>query len=111
MKKLVGLVVVGCLVAATLPLARAKSEGARPEGVSAEAWIALGTDAGFVITSVSPQSGGQAVWHCQAGGVGSVPACETGEPNANLNGVLVARHNGRWVRLNPETTARIVQAR
>ena len=104
MKKLVGLVVVACLVAATLPLARAKSEGARPEGVSAEAWIPLGTDAGFVITSVSPQSH---TLEC----VDADHCVEVGEPNASLNGVLVARYNGTWVRLNPETTARIVQTR
>ena len=104
MKKVVGLVVVACLVAATLPLARAESEGARPEGVSAEAWIPLGTDAGFVITSVSPQSG---LSNCTRHSGWST----CGEPNASLNGVLVARYNGTWVRLNPETTARIVQTR
>jgi hypothetical protein len=92
MKKLVGLVVVACLISATVPLALAKSEGARPEGVSFEAWIPLGSDAGFVITSVSPQT---------------VP----GEANSILYGVLVARHNGNWVRLDPQTTGRIVQTR
>ena len=108
MKKLVGLVVVACLVAATLPLARAKSEGARPEGVSAEAWIPLGTDAGFVVTSVSPQSGPGELYRIDPS---TGAATKVVEPNASLNGVLVALHNGTWVRLNPETTARMLQTR
>jgi hypothetical protein len=63
--------------------------GARPDGVPANAWIPLTADAGFVVTG-----GGS-----QMTTAGAAPA---------VRGYLIARRDGKWVRLEPEGGGRFV---
>jgi hypothetical protein len=62
---------------------------ARPAGVSANAWIPLTADAGFVATGSDPQM--------------SRPG-----PASSVRGYLMARRDGKWVRLDPEAVAHLI---
>jgi hypothetical protein len=76
-------------LALVLSLAFAHPDGARPDGVSANAWIPLTPDAGFVVT------GGNS----QMAKLGVQPT---------VTGYLMARRDGKWVRLEPEAAGRVV---
>jgi hypothetical protein len=56
---------------------------ARPPGVAAQAWIPLGTEAGFVVTGTAPTS--------------------KSTPMPAVNGYLMARRGGKWVRLEAQS--------
>jgi len=58
-------------------------------GVSANAWIPLTADAGFVVT-----------------GADSTPTSVG--PASSVTGYLMARRDGKWVRLDPEGAGHLV---
>jgi hypothetical protein len=62
---------------------------ARPGGVSANAWIPLTADAGFVVTGNDSQASKVA-------------------PTSSVTGYLMARRDGKWVRLDPEAVAHLI---
>jgi hypothetical protein len=82
---LIGICAVG------LSVAYSKEEPARPDGVAASSWIALGTDAGFVIT-------------------GNADRNNLGVLTPSLSGYFVARRDGNWIKLEPELTERFSHA-
>jgi hypothetical protein len=84
MKKTVVFVVFGLAASLALSFALAQPNPARPPGVAADAWIALSTDAGFAVTES-----------------GSNPK-ELGA-GPYVHGYLMARRDGKWIRLAPET--------
>ena len=83
MKKAAAFAVVGSALALALSLALAHPDTPRPDGVAANAWIALTADAGFVVTGTNSEM-------VNAGVARSV------------TGYLMARQEGKWVRLDPE---------
>lgn len=58
---------------------------ARPPGVAEQAWIPLGTEAGFVVT-------------------GTAPTSKT-TPMPAVDGYLMARRGGKWVRLEAQRSS------
>ena len=88
-----GIVAAISLFAVTItPVTLAEGGGSRPEGVSADEWVSLGPDAGFVVI-------GDATPASSNGGVPS------------LSGFLLARYKGKWVRLESDGGIRIQPAR
>jgi hypothetical protein len=92
MKKAPVLVLVGSALALALSFASAQPDVSRPPNVAASDWIPLAQDAGFVVT------GGNS----QTATLGLAPA---------VSGHLMARRNGKWVRLDVEGGGRFVEAR
>jgi hypothetical protein len=88
MKKTLGFVLIGSALWLVLSLALAHPDAERPGAISADAWIPLSPDAGFVVT------GG-----ARSGKPGMGPT---------VNGYLMARRDGRWLRLDPETGGHLV---
>lgn len=72
------------VVALVLSLASAgPSVVSRPAGVAANAWIPLTADAGFVVTGADSRR--------------TIPGLAS-----SVTGYLMARRDGKWVRLDPE---------
>ena len=88
MKKTRGFVLIGSALWLVLSLALAHPDAGRPGGIAADAWIPLSPDAGFVV--IGGDRSGKAA---------------TG---ATVNGYLMARRDGRWLRLDPETAGHLV---
>jgi hypothetical protein len=86
MKKAGAFVLIGAAASLALSLAFAHPGPDRPPGVSTESWIALSPDAGFVVTANSLDPQGRYV-----------------------HGYLMARRDGKWVRLDPETAGRLTR--
>jgi len=82
MKKTVAFLVIVSGLSLALSLALAHPEAARPAAVPADSWIALSPDAGFVVSGTA------------AGKPGTGPA---------VDGFFMARRDGKWVRLDPDT--------
>ena len=91
MNKSAAVLLLGCALAATLTLALATPGESIPENVRPESWIALGSDAGFVITRPNAQD-------AHAG-------------NKEIHGYFVARHDGKWVRIIAEPQGQMIPAR
>jgi hypothetical protein len=90
MKKAITSILIGtALLSLALSLAAAHPDAARPEGVQSDAWIPLTADAGFVI----------------AGGGSSTTKLGLGP---SLSGYLMARRDGKWIRLELEAAGRMV---
>ncbi len=92
MKRTAGFAVAGLVLALALSLASAHPDGARPEGVAADAWIPLTAEAGFVVTGANSQ----------LTRLGAQPT---------VTGYLMARRKGKWVRLEPEAAGHVMPAR
>jgi hypothetical protein len=92
MNKAAAFVVLGSTLILTLSLARAHSDSPRPEGVAPNAWIPLTADAGFVVTGNNSQM------------------VRLGGERPAVTGYLVARHDGKWVRLEPQGDGQILPA-
>lgn len=92
MKRTVTLIMLGSALALVLPFVSAHPNDSRPSNVGANAWIPLGADAGFVVT------GGNS----QLAKLGAAPA---------VSGYLMARRDGKWVRLDVEGGGRLVEAK
>jgi hypothetical protein len=90
MKKAAAFAVVGSALLLAVSLALAHPDISRPDGVAANAWIPLTPDAGFVVT-----------------GSNSEMVRLGGDP-PSVTGYLMARRDGKWVRLDPEAGARFV---
>jgi hypothetical protein len=84
MKKTMVFVVFGVAASLGLSFAFAQQDAPRPPGVASEAWVALGPDAGFVVT----QSGAN-------------PTELRARPY--VHGYLMARREGKWIRLDPDS--------
>jgi hypothetical protein len=83
---------VGACSAVTLVLSLACAHpdaAARPDGASVDAWIPLTANSGFMVTA----------GNSQVTGPGAVPS---------VRGYLMARRNGKWIRLDPEGAGRFV---
>ena len=83
---------VGACSALTFVLSLAcahPNAAARPDGASVDAWIPLTANSGFVVTAGNPH----------VTGPGAVPS---------VRGFLMARRDGKWVRLDPEGVGRFV---
>jgi hypothetical protein len=91
MKKAAAFAIVGSALLLAVSLALAHPDIPRPDGVAANAWIPLTADAGFVVT-----------------GTNSEMVRLAGEPTS-ATGYLVARREGKWVRLDPEAGGRIMR--
>jgi hypothetical protein len=90
MKKALAFAGAAAVLALALSLAFAHPDsGARPDGVPGSAWIPLTDDAGFVVT-------------------GSISQMTSPGAAPSVRGYLMARRDGRWVRLDPEGGARLV---
>jgi hypothetical protein len=89
MRKAATFAVVGSALALALSLALAHPDTPRPEGVAANAWIPLTADAGFVVTGTSSE-------------MVNVGA------ERSVTGYLMARRDGKWVRLDPEGGGRFM---
>lgn len=89
MQRTAGLAAAGLALALALSFASAHPDGARPEGVAANAWIPLTAEAGFVVTGASSRLGAQ----------------------PTVTGYLMARRQGKWVRLEPEAAGHVMPAR
>jgi hypothetical protein len=87
MKKALGFVLIGSAMWLVLSLALAHPDAERPGGIAADAWIPLSPDAGFVVAGA--RSG-------------------KADMGATVNGYLMARRDGRWLRLDPETAGHLV---
>jgi hypothetical protein len=87
MKKTLGFVLIGSASWLVLSLALAHPDAERPGGIAADAWIPLSPEAGFVVTG-GAHSGKTAV-------------------GATVNGYLMARRGGTWLRLDPETAGHL----
>jgi hypothetical protein len=88
LKKTITFTVLGaaaCLLA--ISFAPAQTYRPRPPGVSEQAWIPLGVDAGFVVTERGSNAQDLA-------------------DSPTVHGYLIAWRNGRWIRLDPENGAR-----
>jgi hypothetical protein len=92
MKRAVAFTVAGSALTLFLSLALAHPDNARPDGIAANAWIPLTADAGFVVTGNNSQM------------------VRLGGASPSVTGYLVARHNGKWVRLEPQGDGRVVPA-
>ena len=92
MKRTSVLVLVGSALALSLSLAFAHPDASRPPDVAANNWIPLAADAGFVVTG------------------GNLQTATLGVPPA-VSGHLMARRNGKWVRLDVEGGGRFVEAK
>lgn len=91
-KKTVAFGVLGVAASLAISFALAQTDPPRPPGVAEQAWIALGPDAGFVVTER-----------------GSNSRALAGQPY--VRGYLMARRDGRWVRLDPDNSgARVIPA-
>jgi hypothetical protein len=90
MKKAAAVAVVGSALLLVVSLALAHPDISRPDGVAANTWIPLTPDAGFVVT-----------------GSNSEMVRLGGEP-PSVTGYLMARRDGKWVRLDPEAGARLI---
>jgi|HubBroStandDraft_4_1064222.scaffolds.fasta_scaffold2468809_1 hypothetical protein len=90
MKKAAAFAVVGSALLLVMSLALAHPDIPSPDGVAANAWIRLAPDAGFVVTGSNSEMvrlGGEA---------------------PSVTGYLMARRDGKWVRLDPESGARFI---
>jgi len=90
MKRTVILVMLGSALALALPFVFAHPDESRPADVAANAWIPLGADAGFVVT------------HSNSAKLGAAPT---------VSGYLMARRDGKWVRLEVEAGGRLFEAK
>jgi hypothetical protein len=84
-KKAVAFALCASALSLLLSLAIAHPDGSRPDGVASEAWIALSPEAGFVVTGAAH-----------------------GTTTPSLNGYLMARRDGKWMRLEPQTGGQLV---
>jgi hypothetical protein len=91
-QKILAFATLGCAVAIGASLAYAHVQSDRPDGVSADAWISLGPDAGFVVTRPPQRE-------------------KLGLMGASAIGFFVARYNHEWSRLDAENTPQIVLTR
>jgi hypothetical protein len=89
MTRAAAIAVAGSALALTLSLALAHPDTPRPEGVAASAWIPVSADAGFVVTRNDSR-----VTSSAAG--------------PSVRGYLMARRDGKWVRLELEGGGRLV---
>jgi hypothetical protein len=85
MKTFLALVAAALLLCVSQPFGRAQAAVPGPTGVSAESWISLGPDAGFVVTRENFGPGGAAVV-----------------------GFFMARHDGKWVRLEADRIGGVI---
>lgn len=77
---------------------RAQSSGDRPPGVAQESWIPISDSAGILVLDTSPPFGGL---------TDPLPPNVSVASRAPITGVLVAKHNGVWARIEmPEPPAR-----
>jgi len=88
MKKAAAFAVVGSALLLAVSVTLAHPETSRPDGVAANLWIPLTADAGFVVT-----------------GTNSVRLA--GE-SPSVTGYLMARRDGKWVRLDPQAGGRVM---
>lgn len=79
MKKLIGIVFSAAILIGTVSIAQRVDASRSPPGLSAQNWIAIGDDAGFVVTTGEFQ--------------GSVRATGT------LQGYFMVRRAGVWFRV------------
>jgi hypothetical protein len=98
MKKSLLFLMVASVLSLALSPALAHPDTPRPDGVTAEAWISLGPDAGFVVT--------EGVWEAKVVTNGAVELKRGINPTVNR--YLMARRDGKWIRLDPQASARIV---
>jgi len=90
MRKAAAFAVVGSALLLTLSLALAHPDISRPDGVATNAWIPLTADAGFVVTGTNSEM------------------VRLGGAPPSVTGYLMARRDGKWVRLDPEAGARLM---
>lgn len=91
MKQIVSAIALISVFAVGLSVAYSNEEPARPDGVAVSSWVALGTDAGFVITGGSDRN-------------------NMGVVTPSLSGYFVARRDGKWIKIEPELTERFSHA-
>ena len=90
MKKAAAVAVVGSALLLVVSLALAHPDISRPDGVAANAWIPLTADAGFVVTGTNSEM------------------VRLGGAPPSVTGYLMARRDGKWVRLDPEAGGRFM---
>jgi hypothetical protein len=88
-KKPAAFALCAAALSVALSFALAHPDADRPNGVAAEAWIPLSADAGFVVTEGAAH----------------------GATTPSVNGYLMARRDGKWIRLEPETGGRLTPAK
>ena len=91
MKKLLAMSVLFGIGAVSLGFADSKADASRPPGVEATSWVPLAKDAGFVVMKPA-----------------RVPPPGSAYPV--LSGYFMAFHDGKWVRLEPESEERFQHA-
>jgi len=89
MKKAATFAVGSSALALALSLALAHPDTPRPDSVAANAWIPLTADAGFVVTGTNSEMVK----------LGVAPS---------VTGYLMARRDGKWLRLDPEGGGRLM---
>jgi len=87
MKKAAAFAVVGSALLLAVSVTRAQPETSPPDGVAANLWIPLTADAGFVVTGTLVRL--------------------AGEP-PSVTGYLMARRDGKWIRLDPQGGGRVM---
>ena len=92
MKSLSGLLLALAIVVTAVPYARSVGTPSSPPGIPAKSWIALGDDAGFVITSGA-----------------SVPSATRSSPGT-VNGYFMVHQGKLWLRVDSQPEYQIYPA-
>lgn len=83
MRKIAAMTFIGVSLLASISLAVASGDEARPKGVLAEDWVSMGPDAGFAVRATSMDRGIISL-------------------DRSVHGVLMIRRNGTWVAATPD---------